>query len=136
MMMKYFFFWKKQDEGYVDLAHVKELKCSENIDAFSEDIRVTAQRYFQGVIEPKPLRLVYGSTTAENRILTFLCPPNVASLWMEILSKLTQNIRQEDPRMVWLKDQYLFLYYQDDLCMGPLAVDAIKVMIADDPNVT
>ena len=113
----------------MDLAHVKELKCSENIDAFSEDIRVTAQRYFQGVIEPKPLRLVYGSTTAENRIITFLCPPQVASLWMEILSKLTTNIRQEDPRMVWLKDQYLFLYYQDDLCMGPLAVDAIKVSI-------
>ena len=28
--------------------------------------------------------------------------------------------------MVWLKDQYLFLYFQDDLCMGPLAADAIK----------
>ena len=34
--------------------------------------------------------------------------------------------RAEDPRMVWLKDQYLFLYFQDDLCMGPLAADAIK----------
>ena len=113
----------------MDLAHVKELKCSENIDAFSEDIRVTAQRHFQGVIESKALRLVYGSTTAENRILTFLCPPKVASIWMEILTRLTHNIRQEDPRMVWLKDQYLFLYYQDDLCMGPLAVDAIKVSL-------
>ena len=122
-----FFFSFMQDEGYVDLAHVKELKCTENIEAFSEDIRVTAQRHFQGVIEPKALRLVYGSSTAENRILTFLCPPGVASIWLDILSKLTQNIRLEDPRMVWLKDQYLFLYYQDDLCMGPLAVDAIKV---------
>ena len=28
----------------------------------------------------------------------------------------------------WLKDQYMFLYYQDELCMGPLAVDAIKVL--------
>ena len=120
-------FFFLQDEGYVDLAHVKELKCTENIEAFSEDIRVTAQRHFQGVIEPKALRLVYGSSTAENRILTFLCPPGVASIWLDILSKLTQNIRLEDPRMVWLKDQYLFLYYQDDLCMGPLAVDAIKV---------
>ena len=113
----------------MDLAHVKELKCTENIEAFSEDIRVTAQRHFQGVIEPKALRLVYGSSTAENRILTFLCPPGVASIWLDILSKLTQNIRLEDPRMVWLKDQYLFLYYQDDLCMGPLAVDAIKVSL-------
>ena len=37
------------------------------------------------------------------------------------------NLKAEDQRMVWLKDQYLFLYYQDDLCMGPLAADAIKV---------
>ena len=31
--------------------------------------------------------------------------------------------------MVWLKDQYLFLYFQDDLCMGPLAADAIKASL-------
>ena len=37
--------------------------------------------------------------------------------------------RAEDPRMVWLKDQYLFLYFQDDLCMGPLAADAIKASV-------
>jgi len=36
-------------------------------------------------------------------------------------------IKSEDPRMVWLKNQYLFFYYQDDLCMGPLAADAITV---------
>jgi hypothetical protein len=29
----------------------------------------------------------------------------------------------------WLKEQYLFLFYQDELCMGPLAVDAIKADI-------
>ena len=60
-------------------------------------------------------------------ILTFLCPPNVAALWQDTLSELISSIKAEDPRMVWLKDQYLFLYYQDDLCMGPLAADAIKV---------
>ena len=64
---------------------------------------------------------------AENRALTFLCPPNVALLWSEILNQLMISIKSEDSRMVWLKDQYLFLYYQDDLCMGPLAADAIKV---------
>jgi phosphatidylinositol phospholipase C epsilon len=64
---------------------------------------------------------------ADNKILTFLCPPKVAAAWMETLRILTQMIKLEDPRMVWLKNQYLFLYYQDDLCMGPLAADAIKV---------
>ena len=43
------------------------------------------------------------------------------------LTELISSIKSEDQRMVWLKDQYLFLYYQDDLCMGPLAADAIKV---------
>ena len=80
-------------------------------------------------MEPRALRLVYGSTLAENRILTFLCPPNVAVLWEDTLTELISSIKSEDPRMVWLKDQYLFLYYQDDLCMGPLAADAIKVNI-------
>ena len=66
---------------------------------------------------------------AENRVLTFLCPPSVGQIWQDTLSSLIGNIKNEDPRMVWLKDQYLFLYYQDDLCMGPLAADAIKVII-------
>ena len=116
-----------QDEGYVDLTHVKDLKLSPDIDNFSEDIRVCAQKHFQGVIGAKALRMVYGSTLAENRVLTFLCPPSVGEVWIKVLTELESNIRNEDPRMVWLKDQYLFLYYQDDLCMGPLAVDAIKV---------
>ena len=59
--------------------------------------------------------------------LSFLCPPNVAALWQATLTELISSIKSEDQRMVWLKDQYLFLYYQDDLCMGPLAADAIKV---------
>ena len=116
------------DEGYVDLMHVKNLSLIPNIVSYPEEVRVQAQRCFQGVVEPKALRIVYGSTLADNKILTFLCPPKVASAWMETLRLLTQMIKQEDPRMVWLKNQYLFLYYQDDLCMGPLAADAIKVM--------
>ena len=49
------------------------------------------------------------------------------ALWKNMLDELRASLRNEDPRMIWLKDQYLFLYYQDDLCMGPLAADAIKV---------
>ena len=54
-----------------------------------------------------------------------ICCP-IYALKFNIFSFL-YSIKSEDPRMVWLKDQYLFLYYQDDLCMGPLAADAIKV---------
>ncbi len=72
-------------------------------------------------------RLVYGSALAENRTAFFLCPPEVADAWLSALPPLSAAIKAEDPRMVWLKDHYLFLYFQDDLCMGPLAADAIKV---------
>ena len=116
-----------QDEGYVDLSHIKEIKLSSGFDTFPEEVRVSANKHFGGVLDPLALRIVYGSSLAENRILTFLCPPGVGGLWQEALEALMASIKAEDPRMVWLKDQYLFLYYQDDLCMGPLAADAIKV---------
>ena len=35
--------------------------------------------------------------------------------------------REECHKLRWLKEQYLLLYYQDEICMGPLAADAIKV---------
>ena len=115
------------DEGYIDLTHVKNLSMIPSIVTYPEEVRVQAQRCFQGVAEPRVLRIVYGSTLADNKILSFICPPKVALAWLETLKVLTQLIKTEDPRMVWLKNQYLFLYYQDDLCMGPLAADAIKV---------
>jgi hypothetical protein len=75
------------------------------------------------VVEPNVLRLVYGSTLADNKILTFLCPPKVASAWMETLRVLTQLIKQEDPRMVWLKNQYLFLYYQGPILQSLVSAE-------------
>ena len=69
----------------MDLAHIKELKLTSDIEAFSEDIRVSTQKHFQGVIQAKALRIVYGSTLADNRVLTFLCPPEIAGeFWIEI----------------------------------------------------
>lgn len=80
-------------------------------------------------VHSQDLKIVYGSSLAENRSVHFLCPPEVASMWYRVLPRLSTGIKSEDPRMVWLKDQYLFLYFQDDLCMGPLAADAIKVIL-------
>ncbi len=120
-----------QDEGYVDINHVKEIKLTPaaNTDNFPEEVRVKLVKHFgNNASEVRALRIVYGSNLAENRVLTFLCPRGVADLWNETLEALAASVKTEDPRMVWLKDQYLFLYYQDDLCMGPLAADAIKVI--------
>ena len=90
-------------------------------------VRLVLHRTFQGACNPKSLRIVYGSSLSENHTVHFLCPPEVAAKWFSVLPDLSKAIKNEDPRIVWLKDQYLFLYFQDDLCMGPLAADAIKV---------
>ena len=117
------------DEGFIDLAHMKSLtvKGDEAVNAMPESARLIIHKNFQGSVEPTVLRIVYGSSLSENRTVQFVCPPDVGAKWIRVLPKLTTAIKREDNRMVWLKDQYLFLYYQDDLCMGPLAADAIKV---------
>ena len=115
------------DEGYVDLNHVKDISLNDEWQSYQESVRVAIQRSAQGVFEPKTLKIVYGSSLAENRNVTFLCPPNLGEMWQKVLPSLVKGVKEEDTRMIWLKDQYLFLYFQDDLCMGPLAADAIKV---------
>lgn len=118
------------DEGYIDLAHMKDLSLAEDdLSACPESVRLVIHRAAQGAYAPRTLRVVYGSSLAENRTAHFLCPPEVADAWFSVLPALSTAIKAEDPRMVWLKESYLSLYFQDDLCMGPLAADAIKVRI-------
>ncbi len=120
------------DEGYIELTHIKGISLTRTEDlvpaasggARANGLPEAARKY---LTEPNDLKIVYGSSLAENRSVHFLCPPEVASVWERALPRLSEAIRAGDPRMVWLKDQYLFLYFQDDLCMGPLAADAIKV---------
>lgn len=115
------------DEGFVELTHMKDLSLVNELYSFPENVRLVLHKNFAGAMEPHTLRIVYGSSLADNRQVHFFCPPEIGSKWFQVLPKLSTGIKAEDPRMVWLKDQYLFLYYQDDLCMGPLAADAIKV---------
>lgn len=124
------------DEGYIDLMHMKDLSLSDDIYNFPENIRLNIHRTFQSAVEPTIMRIVFGSSLSENRTVHFLCTPEVASKWFEILPTMSRAIKNEDPRIVWLKDQYLFLFFQDDLCMGPLAADAIKVRTNDMSEIT
>ena len=129
------------DEGYIELTHVKDVSLTSCCHGGSGAASEVARRFAVSL----DLKVVYGSSLAENRAVHFLCPPETGSMWHAALPRLASAIRfvlvhsifvrfhvplssarAEDPRMVWLKDQYLFLYFQDDLCMGPLAADAIK----------
>lgn len=43
-----------------------------------------------------------------------------------LIKGISRQLRLSDRRILWLKDQYLQLYYEDGCCCGPLAADAIR----------
>ena len=68
-----------------------------------------------------------GSSLQINKQAIFICPTNVGILWAKLLNDIKVQMNRDCPKQRWLKEQYLNLYYQDEICMGPLAADAIKV---------
>ena len=73
------------------------------------------------------LTLTFGSLLHINKQAVFVCPLSVGRLWADLLSAIKTQMSADCPKLRWLKEQYLNLYYQDEICMGPLAADAIKV---------
>lgn len=45
-----------------------------------------------------------------------------------VVRGLKRQLQQSDRRIIWLKEQYLQLYYEEGCC-GPLTVDAIRVRL-------
>jgi hypothetical protein len=115
------------EEGFIDLAQVKDVCLFDDVSVLPECARAVTQRAFVGATLPGVLRITFGVSLADNRSVYFVGPPSIGRRWAEALASLSATLRTEDVRMLWLKEQYLFLYFQDDLCMGPLAADAIKV---------
>ena len=75
----------------MDLAHVKDLKLSQDINTFSEDIRVSAQRHFQGKFIPGFLhnwiRRLFSSLVCQ-------CPRNIQVISETTSGSQTKLIRQ------------------------------------------
>ena len=78
-------------------------------------------------MQHRQLTLTVGSSLQMNKQAIFICPTNVGITWARLLNDIKAQMKQECPKLRWLKEQYLNLYYQDEICMGPLAADAIKV---------
>lgn len=76
------------------------------------------------------LALVFGTNLSDNRVLYLLCPPQLCRMWYQGLSWVVRGIKRQmqltDRRMLWLKEQYLQLYF-DENCTGPMVADAIRV---------
>ena len=73
------------DEGYIELTHVKDVSLTSCGSSCSE----VARRYAVNL----DLKIVYGSSLAENRAVHFLCPPETGSMWHSALPRLSSAIR-------------------------------------------
>lgn len=117
------------EEGYIDLSFVKEV----TLGSTSGDFTLVARRHNLGdLTRNNCLTLLYGSNISENRYLEFVLPTNLSTLWYSGLQKLVQGVTIQrrsitDRRMLWLKEQYLQLYFESDKCQGPIPAEAIRV---------
>ncbi|RWS03101.1 1-phosphatidylinositol-4:5-bisphosphate phosphodiesterase epsilon-1-like protein, partial [Dinothrombium tinctorium] len=118
------------DEGYVDLLYVKEVYYrNANVD-----YSVICRRYGLQASEMEDrcfVSLLYGTNLSDNRTVQFIMPRILAIIWSEGLKTVCQHLRKQknliDQRILWLKNKYLQLYYDNGVCVGPTPAEAIKV---------
>ena len=120
------------DEGYIDLLYVKDIMVSQN----NFDLTSIARRHGlpdnELVDERKcTIRLLFGTNLSDNRTIEFIASKSTFTIWFEGLKSLIRLIHQQkmliDQRILWLKEKYLQLYYQDSSCAGPTPAEAIKI---------
>lgn len=65
------------------------------------------------------------------RSLCFISPKYSSQIWYSTIDKLILQYRKHrscsDRRIVWLKNQYLFLYHENERFQGPTPMSAILI---------
>lgn len=119
------------EEGFLDLGTVKDLSFGPG-----SSVDITAIGKGQSVALATKSRnsftLLFGTNMADNRTVEFVLPSKVASIWRRGLVRLVkaaqfQIRRCVDRRLLWLKEQYLQLYFEGSRCHGPTPTEAIRV---------
>uniref|UniRef100_T1IQR7 Phosphoinositide phospholipase C n=1 Tax=Strigamia maritima TaxID=126957 RepID=T1IQR7_STRMM len=116
------------EEGYLELTYVKEvIRGRSEVDA----VPALRRMGIEGVVLPEGIfSLIFGTNLSDNRVLDFIAPMHIASLWynglLEVVRSLKCQQRLSDQRLQWLREQYLQLYYEDGACSGPTPAEAIK----------
>nr|CAD7572888.1 unnamed protein product [Timema californicum] len=124
--------WVTLEEGYLDLAVVKEIVVGSRDREKDPDLATACRRYGLDKFPTAEccLALVYGSNLSDNRVLFLLCPPNLCRMWYMGLCWVVRGLKRQlqltDRRMIWLKEQYLQLFFDECPC-GPMTADAIRV---------
>lgn len=118
------------EEGCLDLGTVKEITIGSRNHEYDTELLAAGRRYGLTHIE-SCVSIMYGSTLSDNRVLCLLCPPMLCRVWYVCLNWIIRGIKRQqklaDRSMLWLKEQYIQLYFGDGTCNEPLAADAIHV---------
>ena len=81
--------------------------------------------------EDNCITILYGNNLSDNRRLCLVAPDRTAAVWFRALKRMqlaASKLRQQtDKRGLWLRQQYLFLFYDSESCCGPTPAEAIKV---------
>lgn len=116
------------EEGCLDLGTVKEITIGSRNHEYDTELLAAGRRYGLTHIE-SCVSIMYGTTLSDNRVLCLLCPPMLCRVWYVCLNWIIKGIKRQqklaDRSMLWLKEQYIKLYFEDSTCNEPLAADAI-----------
>ncbi|XP_023235323.1 uncharacterized protein LOC111634715 isoform X2 [Centruroides sculpturatus] len=117
------------EEGFIDLGYVKEITLGQS----NIDIGALCRRHGleETMLDQNCIKLLYGTNLSDNRTIEFFAPKLVARVWYEGLRQLIHLLKRQyqlcDRRIHWLKEQYLYLYFEEQACIGPTPAEAIKV---------
>ena len=125
------------DEGFIRINYIKAI---ENIDPYDIDMENIYRRHSVEEMSVPVLcwTITFGCMLADNEILYFMAPQQVAQCWMQGLQAVVKNINEQqknaDRRVLWLKKLYLQLYnecersdfHSDYKKIGPKPIDALQ----------
>lgn len=112
------------DEGFVEFSVLKEMRFGpglfssplDNCDAnelYNVTRRMNLER--EKLTPDSLLTVVYGCSFSSFHTATFVFPPHMARIWSYSITKLMRGLQLQrrlvDRRMVWLKQQYVRLFY-------------------------
>lgn len=118
------------DEGYLDLTVAKEVTMGSRNHEYDAELLAAGKKFGLTHIECC-VTILYGSSINDNRIICLMCPPMLCRLWYVGLNWIIKGIKRQqrlaDRSMLWLKEKYIQLYFEDRMCVEPLANDALKL---------
>ena len=117
------------EEGHIDVRLIKEVLLGES----TADLNSISKRHgLEDLTRNNCISLLFGTNISDNRVLEFVLPSCIAKIWYRGLRKLVRAAmllrrRYTDRRMIWLKEQYNQMVYENEKPQAPVLADAIKV---------